>query len=200
VTREIDDRQRHTPPPASHGRAATLAMKSPVKSDDIKEIAVGLAAVVAFVAVAALMQFRSDVFGARSDDSYTITATFNRVDGVAPGTPVRVGGIFVGRVEHLVLTPDYRVRVTMSINRSIALPADSSISIQTDGLFGPKTVRIEPGGEDETVADGGHLDYSQDPLMVSELLDLIIAEGRAARAAPAAAPAATPPAGKTEAR
>lgn len=157
-------------------------------SAETREILVGLATVTVFVVIAAFILGRTDRTAAGGDATYPITAAFNRVDGVAAGTPVRVGGIRVGTVDHLELTADYRVRMTMNIDRTIPLPADSSISVQTDGLFGPKSVRIEPGGEENVLTDGGHLVYAQDPLMVSDLLDLIIAEGRAARAKPAEAP------------
>lgn len=156
-------------------------------ADDTREIFVGLAAVIAFIAVAALILGGADRTGVDDDRLYRITATFNRVDGVAPGTPVQVGGILVGTVDHLELTADFRVRITMGIDRTIPLPADSSISVQTDGLFGPKSMRIEPGGEETVLTDGGHIDYAQDPLMVSDLLDLIIAEGKATRTPPAEA-------------
>jgi phospholipid/cholesterol/gamma-HCH transport system substrate-binding protein len=65
----------------------------------------------------------------------------------------------------------------------VRIPTDTSVSIQTDGLFGRKFVVLEPGGDDTMLADGGVITFTQDSLIVGELLDLIIAEGRAQRAA-----------------
>jgi hypothetical protein len=42
---------------------------------------------------------------------------------------------------------------------------------------------LEPGGDEATLADGGVITYTQDSLIVGELLDLIIAEGRMRRGA-----------------
>ncbi len=162
-------------------------------SRDTKEIFVGAAAVAALFAAIALMQLRADRPGAGGDGGYRITATFNRLDGVAAGAPVRIGGIAIGRVDSLDLTADYRVRVTMGISQEVTLPIDSSISVETDGLFGARSLRIEPGGDAVVLADGGRIEYTQDPLMVSDLLDLIIGEGRSARAAAAPPSAADGP-------
>ena len=72
------------------------------------------------------------------------------------------------------------------MDSSVRLPADTSAAIHTDGLFGSKFVVLEPGGEETYLGDGDVITFTQDAVIVSELLDLIIAEGRARRAAPAA--------------
>jgi phospholipid/cholesterol/gamma-HCH transport system substrate-binding protein len=64
----------------------------------------------------------------------------------------------------------------------VRVPTDTSVSVQTDGLFGGKFVLLEPGGDESMLADGDTITYTQDSLIVGELLDLIIAEGRARRA------------------
>lgn len=154
-----------------------------MSGDEIKETAVGLLALALLALIIVAINMRSTLFAPSSADTYRVTASFNRVDGIGIGTPVHISGIAVGRVEALELTPAFRVRVTLSIDKRIPLPVDSSLSVQTDGLFGPKTLRIEPGGDEETLADGGSIDFTQDPVLVSELLELIIGEGRAARGA-----------------
>ncbi len=163
-------------------------------SQETKEIFVGVAALAGLFAAVALLQLRASLPGAQSDGGYRITATFNRLDGIAVGAAVRIGGITIGRVESLELTPDYRARLTMSISQDVALPIDSSLSVETDGLFGARSLRIEPGGDAAVLADGGRIDYTQDPLLVGDLLDLIIGEGRSARvtATPAEASGAEP--------
>ena len=63
------------------------------------------------------------------------------------------------------------------------LPTDTSAAIHTDGLFGRKFVVLQPGGDETMLKDDGVITFTQDSLIVGELLDLIIAEGRAQRAA-----------------
>ncbi|MGF1640239.1 MAG: MlaD family protein [Rhodospirillales bacterium] len=112
---------------------------------------------------------------------YRIVGTFNRVDGLAIGNPVTVGGIEVGRIEGMELDNDFRVRLAMRIDRRIALPLDTAAAIHTDGLFGSKFVVLDPGGDETALPDGGLIDFTQDSVVVGDLLELIIREGRAAR-------------------
>ena len=68
------------------------------------------------------------------------------------------------------------------MDAGVQLPEDTAAAIHTDGLFGSKFVVLLAGGEDATIKPGGAITHTQDALIVSELLELIIAEGRAARA------------------
>lgn len=114
---------------------------------------------------------------------YRVYATFNSVGGVAPGMPVEVAGIPVGAVEGIDLSGDYRARVAMRIDPDIRLPRDTSAAIHTDGLFGGKFMSLVPGGDTAMLQDGSTIAFTQDSVVISDLLDLIIAEGRANRAA-----------------
>ena len=49
------------------------------------------------------------------------------------------------------------------------------------GLFGSKFVVLEPGAEEALLTSGGELNFTQDAVVVSDLLDLIISEGHVAR-------------------
>lgn len=144
-----------------------------------KEILFGTATVLVLVAaLAALSTGRSVAAG--QTGAYPVTATFNRVDGLLEGDVVRLGGIRVGKVEKAVLDANYRARLTFRIDGGVALPTDTSAAIHTDGLFGSKFVALLPGGDDAVIKPGGAISFTQDALIVTELLDLIIAEGRAA--------------------
>ena len=148
-----------------------------------KEIAVGFAALSAlFLVLAFFYAGRTHVVGKAAAASYAVNATFNRVDGLFPGDPVRLGGIRVGTVAKAELARNYRARLTFRMDSSVKLPEDTSAAIHTDGLFGSKFVTLLAGGEDAVIGPGGAITFTQDALIVSELLELIIAEGRAARA------------------
>ena len=43
--------------------------------------------------------------------------------------------------------------VSISVDKNIYLPEDSSIAIQTDGLFGAKFMLIEIGGSDKMIKE-----------------------------------------------
>lgn len=130
-------------------------------------------------------------------NGYRISADFNRIDGLDVGAEVRLSGVPIGRVEAVTLSPSFRVRATLLIDAGVGLPADTAASIQTDGLFGAKFMVLDPGGDERMLADGGVITYTQDAVVVSDLLDLIIAEGRSAHAEAAGAATDAAPAEQT---
>jgi len=120
--------------------------------------------------------------GALSEDgSYVLNARFGQADGIAPGTVVRMAGIAVGKVESMRLDPYYRAVVAFRIVESVALPADSAAMIQTDGLMGGKFVELEPGGALDVLEPGGWLDYTQDSVIIEDLLSKIVARAKQER-------------------
>lgn len=114
--------------------------------------------------------------------TYPVTAVFNRVDGLFEGDEVRLGGIRIGTVGRQVLDENYRAVVTMNIKSDVQIPVDSAAAVHTDGLFGSKFVVLEPGVEDTPMVSGDHIEYTQGAVIVGELLELIITEGRARQA------------------
>lgn len=160
---------------------------------EFKEITVGILAFSALLLVLAFFYAGRTHLAGGTKAGYALSATFNRIDGLFPGDPVRLGGIRVGTVAKAELDRNYRARLTFRMDANIQLPEDTAAAIHTDGLFGSKFVVLLAGGEDANLKPGGAITHTQDALIVSELLDLIIAEGRAARAKQnTAAKAATP--------
>lgn len=165
---------------------------------ELREVAIGAGAVL----VLALALGGSYGGGASRAESgigqYQLYASFNRVDGLRVGNPVMLSGVPIGAVDAMDLGDYYRARVTLRVDSSVALPQDTAAAIHTDGLFGSKFVTLSPGAEEDTLGDGDTIAYTQDSLIVSDLLDLIIAQGRSARGdgdAGDAAPAGAAPEG-----
>ena len=63
------------------------------------------------------------------------------------------------------------------IDKNISLPNDSSISIQTDGLFGAKFMLIEVGGSEELMKENDFFSFYEDSILVEDLLKKIIELG-----------------------
>lgn len=116
--------------------------------------------------------------------TYELTAVFNQVDGLFEGDEIRLGGLKVGKVGQQRLDNNFRAVVTLNIDNGVELPMDSSVAIHTDGLFGSKFVVLEPGGEIDVLKAGESIEYTQDAVVVSDLLDLIISEGKSKKEAP----------------
>lgn len=109
-------------------------------------------------------------------DMMVLSATFNKVDGLNVGANVMISGINVGFVENISLENSYP-KITMMVNKNLKISNDSSISIQTDGLFGSKFLVIEIGGEENFLNNGDSFSYTEDSILLQELLDNIIKLG-----------------------
>jgi len=147
---------------------------------EVQEIVIGALTVLALAAVLVFMNARSEPLAATS--GLVVQAKFNKVDGLADGADVRMGGIAIGKVVDMTLDKQYRAVITLRFDDPVKLPKDSSASIHTDGLFGSKFVVLEPGAEEAPLKTGDVISFTQDALVVSDLLELIISEGKNARA------------------
>ncbi len=150
---------------------------------EAKEIIVGMVAVVVLATVILMSVGGGGVKAKAPVNDYFLNATFNRIDGLVEGDEVRLGGIKIGKVESAILDDKYRAKLKLRIKKGVELPTDTSVAIHTDGLFGPKYIVLEPGGEEAIFKDGDEAVFTQDAVIVSELLDLIISQGHAKRAA-----------------
>ncbi|HRK63916.1 MAG TPA: MlaD family protein [Terricaulis sp.] len=86
---------------------------------------------------------------------YDLSARFQRVNGIARGSDVRVSGVKVGVVRSVELDPEtYEAVLVMRINNGVQVLDDSTASVDSDGLLGGAHVRIEPAGLDPIAAGG----------------------------------------------
>ena len=76
--------------------------------------------------------------------------------------------------------------MVLSIDDSIELPSDTSARIVPEGLLGGNFVELEPGGDLETIAPGGEVEFTQGAINVVDLLGRFVfgaAEGSGGTAA-----------------
>lgn len=107
----------------------------------------------------------------RQGGGYDVVARFNSVDGIANGTDVRLSGIKVGSVVSQRLDPEtYLAELRLNLDESVQLPLDSVAKIQSDGLLGSNYVALTPGAEDQMIAAGGEIRYTQDPVNIADLI------------------------------
>ena len=77
----------------------------------------------------------------------------------------------VGYVSEQKFADNFQVKVTLSFDKKFEIPADSSVVIETDGLLGAKHVELTPGADEEMLESGDTLAYTQDVLLLDELLN-----------------------------
>ena len=71
-------------------------------------------------------------------------AQFNYVEGLDIGSEVKLAGIPIGKVTNLEIDNDL-ISVTGFIDNDFDIPKDSIAFIRSDGLFGKKSLLINPG-------------------------------------------------------
>ncbi len=113
------------------------------------------------------------------DGQYELVARFTRIDGLTIGSEVRAAGIPVGTVSALSLDEFSQAVAVLRIDEIVQLDTDASAVIATDGLFGAKFVRLDIGGGDEIIQPGGEIVFTQEAMIVEDLLELIVSRGRA---------------------
>lgn len=106
---------------------------------------------------------------------YQVHAEFTTVGGLKVGNDVRLAGIKVGTVVRQELNPEtYLARVTLSVDPSVQLPADTSATISSEGLLGGNYVDLAPGGDPAMLSPGGRIQYTQDAVDMVQLLGKFI--------------------------
>lgn len=118
----------------------------------------------------------------KKDSAFVLYASFNQSDGLMNGADVRIAGIKVGKVVDQVLNNNYQVQVKMEFLKPIEISTDSSVLIETDGLLGSKYLEVVPGAEEDFCSSGDELEYTQDALVLTQLMDKVNAYMREKKA------------------
>lgn len=145
---------------------------------ELRDVIVGLGVVIVIIGVLAV------VFGptrAVGNETIDVNAVFGRTDGLRIGDPVHAAGVKVGEVAALDLVELFRVQATLRIDASVELDTDATAAIVTDGIFGGKLVRVDIGGADQMIGDGGRISFTEDAIVLDDLLGLIISQAKSTR-------------------
>ena len=139
------------------------------------EFWVGTFVIVGIVAVMLLIFQVADVKSFSRSDHYRLDAHFDNIGGLKVRSPVKIGGVVVGRVSDIQLTaPDYVPTVTMEIDRQYGFfPETSSAAILTSGLLGEQYIGIRPGFMDEDIEllqDGDLLEDTRSAMVLEDLI------------------------------
>ena len=156
--------------------------------EELKNLIIGLCVIGFCLLCVVIFKLQRNTWKDSEDTDYCVYATFNRTDGLSIGDQVRMAGSDVGLVENSVLDEDYRATLTLKIHEGILIPDDSSASIVSSGIMGNKYIEIEPGGSEEYIENEGEFSYTQDAIVLEELVDRIISLGKAKRNAGAIKP------------
>ncbi|WP_339389090.1 outer membrane lipid asymmetry maintenance protein MlaD [Vibrio caribbeanicus] len=117
----------------------------------------------------------ADVKNLGSSDTYTLKAEFDNIGGLKVRSPVKVGGVVVGRVTDIGLNSDSMVPVvTVAINATYdKFPDTSSLKILTSGLIGEQYLSLTPGfifDDEKMLQDGDYVEDTKSALVLEDLI------------------------------
>lgn len=134
-----------------------------------------LAGAVVLVVAVGFLGYAVANTGRTTTGGYTLSADFERIDGLGPGSDVRLAGVKVGRITTARIDPKtYQAKIQFSVDPQIKLPTDSSAEITSDGLLGGKVLQIVPGGDEKMLPDGGKITITQSAVSLEDLLGKFI--------------------------
>ncbi|MBY6063910.1 outer membrane lipid asymmetry maintenance protein MlaD [Pseudidiomarina sediminum] len=139
------------------------------------QLAVGFFVIFGILALLFLGLRAANTNFASNGATYTLYAKFDNIGGLKERSPVKVGGVVVGRVTRISLDGDYyEPLVEMTISQEYDEFSDtSSVSILTSGLLGEQYIGLSPGFIDDTVEMLENGDYIHDTKSALVLEDLI---------------------------
>ncbi|MBR5599332.1 MAG: MCE family protein [Alphaproteobacteria bacterium] len=154
-------------------------MEDKYSIEDIKKLRIGIFALcviilISFITISHNASIKKDGIGG----TYNIYAVFGRTDGLNVGDAVRMSGVSIGRVVNASLDDNFKSKLTFEIDAKYNIPDDSSASIVSFGLIGGKYVEIDVGGSEDYVKPEDTLEYTQDAMVLEELLERIISMGK----------------------
>jgi phospholipid/cholesterol/gamma-HCH transport system substrate-binding protein len=131
-----------------------------------------------FILLALLILTATLVFVTRGqkwfEKRYQYTASFAKVQGLKPGTPVTISGMEVGSVKAFRLNPLGRVEVQMEILETYKdyIRVDSAVTIATT-LLGGKALEIRMGSPTQPpLGEGAHLKSQESKELTDILKDI----------------------------
>lgn len=123
-------------------------------------------------------------------------ARFERIDGLAKGTDVRVSGVKIGAITDFTLDPQtFFAIVTMRLDASLSFPTDTVAEIASEGLLGGKYLSLIPGVSSKMLAPGATIARTQAALNFESLISkFLMSTSRqpAAAAQPSTVPTSAP--------
>ncbi|GAB51148.1 outer membrane lipid asymmetry maintenance protein MlaD [Atlantibacter hermannii] len=141
------------------------------------EIWVGVFMLVALLAALFICLKVANVTSMRTEPTYRLYATFDNIGGLKARSPVRIGGVVIGRVADIELDQKtYLPRVAMDIEeRYNHIPDTSSLSIRTSGLLGEQYLALNIGFDDPELGssilkDGGTIQDTKSAIVLEDLI------------------------------
>lgn len=141
------------------------------------EIWVGVFMLITLGAIIFICLKVADLNALGRQQTYRLSATFDNIGGLKARSPVKIGGVVIGRVDSIDLDQNtYLPRVTMEIDKRYdRIPDTSSLAIRTSGLLGEQYLALNMGFEDPEMGtsilkDGGTIQDTKSAMVLEDLI------------------------------
>ncbi|SON50649.1 outer membrane lipid asymmetry maintenance protein MlaD [Vibrio tapetis] len=143
------------------------------------ELLVGGFVLASIIAVLVMIIEVADVRSFGSSETYSLKAQFDNIGSLKPRSPVKIGGVVVGRVSDITLDLEqYLPVVTIEIETKFGqFPETSSAQILTSGLIGEQYIGLVPGFVDEDIdmlANGDFIEDTKSALVLEDLIGQVL--------------------------
>jgi len=139
------------------------------------ELLVGLFAAIGIAALLMLALKVADNGITGNGNTYQLYAKFDNIGGLKVRSPIKVGGVVIGRVSAISLdSEDYTPLVTLEIFAEYKNFSEAtSVSILTAGLLGEQYIGLLPGfihSSVEILKPGDYIEDTKPALILEELI------------------------------
>lgn len=144
-----------------------------MRRSPVRDFLVGIFVLIGLGAIAYL-SIRVGGLSYAGPGGLTLTARFDQIGGLKPRAPVVIAGVKVGQIQSIVLADDYRARVTMDLDHSLKIPADTSASIMTSGLLGDRYISLELGGDPQLLHSGEEVGFTESAVILERVIGKLV--------------------------
>lgn len=142
------------------------------------EIWVGVFILLALAAALFLCLRVADLKSIGTEPTWKLYATFDNIGGLKASSPVKIGGVVIGRVTDISLAPkSLSPRITMAISDRYLnqIPDTSSLAVRTQGLLGEQFLALNLGFDDPDLGsamlkDGDTLRDTKSAIVLEDLI------------------------------
>jgi phospholipid/cholesterol/gamma-HCH transport system substrate-binding protein len=143
------------------------------------ELWVGSFVIAGLCAILVMIFQVADVKGLGSNDTYTLKAEFDNIGSLKVRSPVKVGGVVIGRVTNIGLDSESLLPVvSMAINSTYnQFPETSSVKILTSGLIGEQYIGLTPGfvfDDEQMLVEGDYIEDTKSALVLEDLIGQVL--------------------------
>ncbi|PSU32745.1 outer membrane lipid asymmetry maintenance protein MlaD [Photobacterium lutimaris] len=143
------------------------------------ELWVGSFVLAGLAALLVLIFKVADVQNLGGSETYTLEAHFDNIGGLKVRSPIKVGGVTVGKITKISLDTDtYVPVVTLAIEKKFGyFPETSSAAILTSGLLGEQYLGLSPGFIDEDIEmlrEGDLIEDTRSALVLEDMIGQVL--------------------------